>query len=231
MVGIINEMAKMNEKIDSVDKDLSNVKEQLNTQSHQMNEEIKKIWSEINSVKTNLTESNVNEESLSKQVQELTAALINDGPWTEVVKKEVDTGLKTVREDVEEKMEIERRKNNIMIFGVAEMDAGEDSEAIERLFTTLKLDYTRHVESQVRVGKFSPDKPRPLKLKIKTFEGKKEVLVRAKMLRDLDSYKGVFLAPDLTRKQQAVDRDLRTNLKRIRDEGEEHSFIKSGKIV
>ena len=231
VIGLINEMAKLDAKVEAVSKELEEVREHVDMNSRQIKDEITHLWVEIDSVKAQLSKANENDESINRQVQELTTALINDGPWSEAIKKEVDSGLKSVREDVEEQIEIDRRRNNLMLFGVAEMDAGEDSEVVKQLFSTLKLDYARHVESLVRIGKFSTEKSRPIKLRIKSFEGKKEILIRAKLLRELEGYKGVFIAPDLTRKQQALDKDLRMNLKTIKEAGQKQAFIKAGKIV
>jgi hypothetical protein len=41
----------------------------------------------------------------------------------------------------------------------------------------------------------------------------------------------MFISPDLTRKQQAYDKELRTQLKKFRDDGETDVRIKFGKIV
>jgi hypothetical protein len=41
----------------------------------------------------------------------------------------------------------------------------------------------------------------------------------------------MFISPDLTRKQQVLDKELRTNLLRLREEGETDAKIKNGKIV
>src|SRR6267154_2786093 len=66
-----------------------------------------------------------------------------------------------------------------------------------------------------------------------TVEGRSEMLKRAKQLKDND-FKNVYIAPDLTRKQQLFDKDLRERLKQFRndaEEGERDLFrIKSGKI-
>jgi hypothetical protein len=41
----------------------------------------------------------------------------------------------------------------------------------------------------------------------------------------------MFISPDLTRKQQGVDKQLRTELKRLREQGEVTAKIKYGKII
>jgi hypothetical protein len=96
----------------------------------------------------------------------------------------------------------------------------------------LKMDYDRHVDKMIRIGRqVNPQKPRPLKLMLKRAESRKEILIRAKYLRDTEAYSKVFITPDLTRKQQDFDKELRNQLKRIKDGGETHARIKHGKIV
>jgi hypothetical protein len=96
----------------------------------------------------------------------------------------------------------------------------------------IKLDYDRHVEKMVRIGrKVNTHQPRPLKVMLKRVESRKEVLVRAKVLKDTAEYSKVFITSDLTLKQQDKDRDLRNQLKKIREEGEISAKIKYGKVV
>ena len=48
-----------------------------------------------------------------------------------------------------------------------------------------------------------------VRVKINSYEGKTEILQRAKMLKDIQSFKRIFITPDMTRQQQAVDKELR----------------------
>ena len=93
----------------------------------------------------------------------------------------------------------------------------------------LKVDPTRYVDEVSRIGQ-RKEKVRPIRLKVKSFEGKNELLRRAKMLKDT-GYEKVFLQPDLTIKQQELDKQLRDELKRLRVSGETNVRIKSGKII
>ena len=83
----------------------------------------------------------------------------------------------------------------------------------------------------MRIGRLDDNKPRPIRLVVKTMDGKKQILSRAKDLRDVEKFKRMFISPDLTRKQQTVDKELRTELKKIREQGEVSAKIKYGKII
>ena len=62
-------------------------------------------------------------------------------------------------------------------------------------------------------------------------DSKKEILSRAKDLKNVESFKRMFISPDLTRRQQRVDKELITELKKFREQGESTAKIKYGKIV
>jgi len=77
------------------------------------------------------------------------------------------------------------------------------------------------------------DKVRPIRLVVKSLEGKIEIIKRAKQLKDSIEFKKIFISPDLTRKQQLEDKELRDKLKSFRQD--DHSgariIIKGGKII
>jgi len=148
------------------------------------------------------------------------------------IESKVNSSVKSVKEDFEETLEIERRKNNIVIHGVTEEDAEKDVEEVADIFASgLCLDFVRHVDKVVRIGRYVDGKKRPVRLTLKSFESRKEILTRAKQLKDIEKFKRMFITPDLTRKQQEIDRELRSQLRRIREEGETGAKIKFGKIV
>jgi len=68
---------------------------------------------------------------------------------------------------------------------------------------------------------------------VKSLEGEVEIIKRPKQLKDSSDFKRVFISPDLTRKQQLEDKELRDKLKAFRQN--DHSgakiIIKGGKII
>ena len=59
-----------------------------------------------------------------------------------------------------------------------------------------------------RVGRFSKDKIWPIRVKVVGSDSKREILQRAKMMSS-GTFERIFIAPDLTKKQQEEDTDLR----------------------
>ena len=248
VVKFLGDVAQLQKRQDEMDEKLRTIEERLGTEISSINgilgtmkSDLKKVASEVTAVTLQIgdlvPDKQVEDESLKKQVDDLTKAFISDGAWNEVVKKNVEqemtAGLKKVREDMEENLEIERRKGNLIFHGVTESNAESDIDALERIFANgLHLDFSRHVVTAVRIGRqVVPDRPRPLKVQIKSADGKKEILVRARSLKETMSFKRIFITPDLTRKQQSADKELRMKLKQFREQGETGAKIKYGKIV
>ena len=96
-----------------------------------------------------------------------------------------------------------------------------------------KCDSSRHVEEVSRVDRFSSDKIRPIRVKFVGVASKKEILQRVKSLSS-GKFNKVFIAPDLTKKQQEHDKDLRKHVKLFREEYKDQEIkikIKGWKVA
>jgi hypothetical protein len=82
-----------------------------------------------------------------------------------------------------------------------------------------------------RIGILVEGKPRPLRVRWKRLEGKKEMLARAKMLKKVEKFNNFFLSPDSARKHQEKDRELRRQLKFIRETGMTGLHNNNGKEI
>jgi hypothetical protein len=86
-----------------------------------------------------------------------------------------------------------------------ETDAEQDMECVmEMMDDVLHMDFTRNVDKVERLGRSVEWKPRQLRVMLKRLEGKKEILARAKMLKEVEKFKKMFLSPDLTFNKEAV---------------------------
>jgi len=183
-----------------------------------MDTEFKKVKDELFAEKIDGKRDDVVVSNLQKDVGEMKTIL--------------DNNVKHVKEDVEETLEIERRKLNIVIHGVQDIDAEKDTDSVEEILTEgLHTDFERHIEKMMRIGRLTEGRPMPLRILWKSIDSKKEILSRAKSLKENDKFKRMFISPDLTRRQQALDKELRMQLKTFRYEGEIEVRIKFGKIV
>ena len=189
--------------------------------------ELKKVTEELGEIKDCMPSEDrrvMNDEEDFKKLEKE----VND--MKTVMDSQVKKTVMVVKEDVEEALEIERRKMNLVIHGVPDIDAEQDIDQVAAILCNgLHMDFERHVSSMMRIGKMDVNKPRPLRIVIKSLDGKKEILSRAKDLKNVDTFKRMFISPDLTRRQQKVDKELRTELKKFREQGEGCAEIKYGK--
>lgn len=208
--------------------DLQQRQESMTLEIGEMKEQLETLKNELVVVKGEIQERKkeevVHSETVMKEQNEF-------GIIKMEIEKRMDVSIKNVKDDFEESLEIERRKNNLVVHGVPESDAEQDVKKILELFDDgLHMDFNRHVENVVRIGRLS-ERPRPIRLKLKSNEGRKEILARARELKNVENYKRWYISPDLTKRQQVKDKRLRGQLRTIREEGEQFAVIKNGRIV
>lgn len=147
------------------------------------------------------------------------------------IKSDIDTlknsQLSLASSILQEVEQRERRRNNVMIFGLPEKTNGSLSERqqfdvaqISDLFGEVGLSGEKPEQSR-RVGRMIDGRARPLKVKMEVHEDKQRILRCRKNLRDSSSYKHVFITNDETKMQQEEMRKLRLELKRRRALGED----------
>lgn len=246
---ILKSLAVVQGKQEKLEKELNEVKKDKNV----LRDKIIEVEDEVKKVRELLKETDVKLETLiesklvegiDKRVEVKVEAKLAEG----IEKKWVDIKVKNVKEDVEESIEIDKRRNNIVFHGVKEQGPVEvmnlddllvsdfaktpDQELVEEILKVgLRIDASRHIEEVQRIGRYDSGKIRPIRVRIRTFEARNEILKRAHNLKDCNEFKKVYIAPDLTRKQQLLDKDLRMNVKKFREEGHLNVKIKGGKVV
>lgn len=235
-------ITQMNARQDKLEQDMVNLGTEL--------KEIKSEKEQLTKVSQDMSELRKEMETITAKVAEIDTVVENaiEAKLIGGLESKVDGKVKILKEDVEESIEIEKRKGNLILHGVKELhrqnpedDGNEHDRCMieEILKVGLKMDYSRHIEEVFRIGRYDEakikeGKIRPIRVKVKTIEGRAELLKRAKDLKD-SGFKHVYIAPDLTRKQQLLDKDLREKLKKFKEEAgeDEKRFfrIKSGKVV
>ena len=219
---------KLEEKGKEVEEGLNQVRADRLDQQRKMETEIRKVREELQVIKQGVEKGN-REQTDEAEIHKLQKEM---GEMKVEIESTVNSSVRHVREDVEETLEIERRKCNLVIHGMPEIDAEKDVESVIEIMTeVLHMDFTGNVDKMQRIGRLVDGKSRPLRVVLKRLDAKKEILARAKMLKEVEKFKRVFICPDLTRKQQERDRELRRQLKAIRDAGETDARIKNGKVI
>ena len=129
------------------------------------------------------------------------------------------------------------RMNNIMIHGVTEKSDGSLQERIDwdrsqilKVMDELgapgvEIGYCR------RIGKARANGPRLLKVRVNDVAKKRDILQRARTLRNSVHFRNVFMHADLTPMQQEVDKKLRDELKSRRELGEDVVIYRNAVVL
>ena len=113
-----------------------------------------------------------------------------------------------------EQREREKRRNNLIVFGLKEVAAGteeeklrKEKEAIDDLMKAVKADPNQLTFR--RFKKTSEKHTPPVLLQFKSTNARDEVLRNAKMLRGNATYERVYINADKTDNDRAEDKDIR----------------------
>ena len=102
----------------------------------------------------------------------------------------------------------ERKKNNLIIFGLPENTTDQNSSQespMDNLFQDLCIGNSSHYPC-FRVGNFSSERYRPLVVRLPNAVIKNDILIKAKMLKGNEKWRGVSITHDLTKVQCAEEK-------------------------
>lgn len=134
---------------------------------------------------------------------------------------------------INEAMERDKRKKNLVLMGVPEDVKDEGLTAfIEGMFGVMVEGDRAVFDVQGRIGVMGDRvRVRPIRISLETERVKGAILKGAKSLKDRKEYEKIYVVPDLTRNQQHDDKILRDKLKTYRRDGVVGIKIVRGSIV
>lgn len=145
------------------------------------------------------------------------------------------------REVLQDLQETDKRKNNVIIFGLKESShtfpsasKEDDFRSVESLSASLGVDDLK-IQDCFRLGKRDSrgDKPRPVKVICDENQQRQRLIRNAYRIPQLNEdlgFRRVYIKPDLTPKEQEADRLLRQELVFRRSAGE-RVVLRRGRIV
>jgi len=205
--------------------------------------EIRESLKKIEMMKSNAEEStkgNVAEEigDLKEQLGEL-KLMYSDVTRVEgaeggiVIRPQQESTARKIQLEVSEVMEREKRKNNLVIFGIEETDdENVTKNRVEAIITEVGVDISK-VKYFGRVGKrtqVTGGRARIVRVVCEDLETRRSVLKGANKLKVATGYERTYIAPDLTKSQQDLDKKLRDSLKVIREQHKD-AKINNGEII
>ena len=127
-----------------------------------------------------------------------------------------------------EKQLQERKKNNLVVFGLQEEER-DDGSQLKALFSNLGTDIKVDDTQFFWTGR-SLEKCRPLIVKLRNQEEKAEILFKAKRLKDNQNWRGVSITHDLTKQHCQAEKVEEIKLQRKAAENNRHLLEKSTKV-
>jgi len=126
--------------------------------------------------------------------------------------------IKVIQEKVGEAWEREKRKTNLVVFGMEETnDQQVTMGKIKEIMKIVGIEEDK-VKYVGRVGRIvSGGKPRLVRIACEDVEVRRRVLKGSNKLRVEEGYERIYISQDLTKEQQAQDKFLRGKLREIRD--------------
>ena len=193
-----------------------------------------------NDLKQEINKVNERIEDLFKRVDAVDARNRALEDWCNRLQSQLDSrpivSVPVFDDVLKEGEERHRRRKYIVISGVEEHESGsfeerraKDAETVTRIAEQLQI-ANLEIKEISRIGKIDSSRPRLLRCKCKSVDERNSLLRKARLLRDSEHFKGVYVNADQTLLQRKANRELRNELRRRREEGED-VVINRGKIV
>ena len=217
------------------EKKIEELSEELKTERKGKNELEKQVQAELTGVKKDVGEVGKNVESQKARYDEVLKIGISKEKLEADPKRAMEERRKEEREmqmQMVEVMERDKRRNNLIVMGIEENKTEQEVEDKIREMIAEVTDKER-VEMVIkgRVGKIQDNKCRPLRVEIQSPAARRLILKKASTLKKNKNFEKIYVVPDLTRKQQEEDKQLRDKLKEFRGNGMEGIKISKGCIV
>ena len=192
---------------------------------HQLNMKVAQMETRLQKVESTVTTLEQTNTATVNRVDRMESDI------TQVKKDVKESSTKTVEEATwaisMEMREREARKNNLILYGIPEMEGATSGEArkshdnkkVNGLLTTIGLNINISEEAKfaVRIGEKKEEVTRPLKISLKSQATRDEIFEKARNLPGTE-YEHVSIVPDLTDRQRLEDNDMRKEAERLNAE-------------
>ena len=175
--------------------------------------------------------------ALNARIDELQTTINNLQPKPDDVHP-LPTSIETdkIREVLEEKERIDKKKCNLIFSNLEESNSiEEDEDRINRIIKDkLKIREDINITLVARLGKKTQNIDRLVKVTFESLNMKKLVLRKATQMRQLDEEDPdhlVYIRPDLTKLQIQASKNLSEELKSVRENTPGRWIIRRGKII
>ena len=182
----------MNCKFEQEKKEIRRIKDEMNTK--------------MNAIGERTSSTDVQLQQLQTEFQAIKAQVDEIQNYAQSSTNLATTANGTPVQFVPEWVLRERKKSNIIIFGLHEMD--DDFAVIKLLAADLELDLdpSCDIVHNFRVGTSNNGNVRPLVVKFACLEKKNAMLLKAKKLKGMEKWNGVVVTHDMTKLECQVEK-------------------------
>lgn len=210
LTGSVEELQVLRVRMEKIEVQIRNVDENI-IQTSQSYADVLKRQNETETLKSNLSKLEVAVNNIKSQ-EDLPGRRANIEPT------------------IEELKERDKRACNVLFFGVAESDMLDknerircESENIKNLIASIDINVQTDQIKVLRLGRYQPEKIRPVKV---IFESKETALRVLKRRTNLDRSRAVYIKSDQTPMQRKYLKDLIRELESRTEKGETDLRIK-----
>ena len=222
-----------NERLEKLERQMKEIDEQINQPEAFIasNERLEDLEREMKEMKEK--HNQINSKLVTDQPKVSMTSTAEKPPlqmqqnYTDEISKTIETKLEKLRKDQELN---KLRQRSIIIHGAAETEEKDFQKRIRNEEETIKsivmkLDVSTTVVGHSRLGKFSTEKPRLLRVTVEN-EG-----ARNEILRNSTKQTEVLITPDRSKEERDARKKLREEFKLRKEQGETNIFIKNNQIV
>ena len=152
--------------------------------------------------------------------------------WADIAKKGIASNTvtaNTVKEAVRSVNDEEKRSRCFLIHGVEENDNEIPCDIVQNVYRKLEFTPPTIVDS-FRVGRKTPEKPRPIKVELEHPTDALVLLKKASKLKSTDLM-SVYLSPDRNKQEQAAHSKLVAKMRTmIKEDPSKFYFIRNNKV-
>lgn len=195
-------------------------------------------------------------DSLRVEIQNLTQTIGQKNTSVGLDFRASEEAREDIRQEIKELWEKEKKKDNIVIYNIRESTnpnkedkMGEDFQACNTIINKEVNIRNFEIKEIRRLGPEREDqgssnghtgrpshrasqKPRPLLVRLRNTKEKWEVIKEARKLKNSHNeyVKNIFIVPDLTYRERELEKKLRDELQRKRENGETGWYIRRGAL-
>ena len=223
------DMIEVKSELKELNKEKNNQKAELKDLQERFQAEVDGVKKEVGEVGKDVKEHKQQFSEIAKKG--LTVEQLAADPGRMMAETNTRNQERDFQVKLTEAMERDKRKNNLVIMGIDESkNEQETKEFVEEIFSKLLEHDMVEYEVKGRIGKVR-DKCRPVRVEVINASGRRQIMKKAKTLKEDRKFEKIFVSPDLTRKQQEENKTLRDKLKEFRNQGMLGIKISKGCIV